>query len=97
MLARPERELAPALATLRGDRLGATRDGALWLPAGREPATGTTARRDALRTRAAVQLALARAARDECAALFDALDTPCAGATQLRARALTQPASVVVR
>ena len=92
MLAVPESELAPALAELRTDGLGATRDGALWLPAGREPLTGATARRDALRTRAAVQLALSRAVWDECAALFDALDLAVRRRDELR-NALTQPTS----
>ena len=68
-------ELAPALASAaRAMALGATRDGALWL-AGRGPLTGAPRGRDALRTRAAVATRRCRArCRDECAALFDALD-----------------------
>jgi hypothetical protein len=86
MLAVSEGELAPALAELRMDGLGATRDGALWLPAGREPATGATARRDELRLRTAVQLALSRAVWDECSALFDALHLAVRRRDELRKR-----------
>ena len=78
-------ELALTLATLRKDGLGETRDGSMWLPSGREHGAGSRARRDALRSRAALQLALARAALDDCAALCDEIDLTLRRRDDLRA------------
>ncbi len=63
-----------ALAALRERGVGAARDGAIWLAAGPDSEARSPRRGEALRARAAVQLALARAACEDCADLCDDLD-----------------------
>jgi hypothetical protein len=69
-----EVEVALALDALRDRGVGAARDGTLWLAVSPDPGAGDPSRRDALRSRAAVALALARAACADSAELCDDLD-----------------------
>jgi len=82
-----EEEVALALIALRERGVDAARDGTLWLRADPGRAAGDPSRGEALRTRAAVQLALARAACADSADLCDDLDLVIARRDALRAQA----------
>ncbi len=81
-----EVEVALALDALRDRGVGATRDGTLWLAASPDTGAGKPTRHDALRSRAAVALALARAACADSAQLCLDLDLVIARRDALRAR-----------
>lgn len=93
-----ETPTALALAALRDDGVGTTRGGAMWLASGSRRPGRVPGRRDALRARAAVQVALARATCADSVELCDDLDLVLRRRDDLRrARGPAQSASVVER
>jgi len=77
-------DVAAALVALRDRGVGAARDGTIWLRAGLDREAGDPSGRDVLRARAAVALALARAACADSAELCDDLDLAIARRGALR-------------
>jgi len=81
-----EEEVAAALVAARDRGVGATRDGTIWLRAGPDREAADPSDRDVLRVRAAVALALGRAACADSAQLCEDLDLMIARRDALRAQ-----------